>query len=446
MAHRTWDFTLDGETHRVELWHGPWRGNRRIVLDGRQVLALSLRMFDAGSSHRLDVPGHVVEVRIVTNGYVYRYLLVVDGIPYFANEDAARPGKLLLSSTDQQLQWVALGQALGLTYLPMSGARLEWNHRLLGWWRGYFLVVQYTHARETYQPRVLVLLRYTQPFDVAVLRSQLTSDPDLVGLWAGNSKAQPSIEGDYLTFSVPHFSRKVTAAQVAESILKTLNGVVRYVQPLKPGQCDADNCHTPSSEPRQWVLINHYPVRLCASCEAGLGRIGEQNLQAYRASPPRLGLGVLVGLGTAAVGGVLLAVLTVALKAVAAVFGGAVFALVVRVMNKVGTKLSRLSLVVAAGIAMLGVFLAAYLVMLWYSLSAAPGPLSPDLLWRAMRLAWEAMWSHPSLLYLMLFFNVLGIGLYLISSWLDLRGKLATRFRPIIEPTGFAVAPDPVWR
>jgi hypothetical protein len=80
MAAKRWDFR-DEDLHRyaVELEHQVLSGDRRIVVNGREVFRGG-KFFDTGSEHAFDFDGHTGRLRIGSNGFGYTYNLTVDGL------------------------------------------------------------------------------------------------------------------------------------------------------------------------------------------------------------------------------------------------------------------------------------------------------------------------------------------------------------------------------
>ena len=80
MAAKRWDFRdEDLRRYSVELEHAVLSGDRRIIVNGREVFRGG-KFFDTGSEHPFDVEGHSARLRIGSNGFGYTYSLVVDGL------------------------------------------------------------------------------------------------------------------------------------------------------------------------------------------------------------------------------------------------------------------------------------------------------------------------------------------------------------------------------
>ncbi len=80
MATKRWDFRdEDLRRYSVELEHAVLSGDRRIIVNGREVFRGG-KFFDTGSEHTFDIEGHTARLRIGSNGFGYTYHLVVDGL------------------------------------------------------------------------------------------------------------------------------------------------------------------------------------------------------------------------------------------------------------------------------------------------------------------------------------------------------------------------------
>jgi len=80
MAAKRWDFRdEDLRRYSVELEHSVLSGDRRIIVNGREVFRGG-KFFDTGSEHPFDVDGHSARLRIGSNGFGYTYHLTVDGL------------------------------------------------------------------------------------------------------------------------------------------------------------------------------------------------------------------------------------------------------------------------------------------------------------------------------------------------------------------------------
>src|SRR5881398_2754479 len=80
MATKRWDFRdEDLRRYSVEIEHRVLSGDRRIIVNGREVFHGG-KFFDTAGDHAFDIDGHSARVRIGSNGFGYTYNLVVDGL------------------------------------------------------------------------------------------------------------------------------------------------------------------------------------------------------------------------------------------------------------------------------------------------------------------------------------------------------------------------------
>jgi len=71
-VHITWDVPLQGTVHVIELHHGTFWGNRKVLIDG-EVRIRGRKFLDSGDTYRFREFDSLIEVRIVarTTGFVY---------------------------------------------------------------------------------------------------------------------------------------------------------------------------------------------------------------------------------------------------------------------------------------------------------------------------------------------------------------------------------------
>lgn len=80
MTTKRWDFRdEDLRRYSVEIEHAVLTGDRRIIVNGREVFHGG-KFFDTGGEHSFDVDGHSARLRIGTTGFAYNYHLFVDGL------------------------------------------------------------------------------------------------------------------------------------------------------------------------------------------------------------------------------------------------------------------------------------------------------------------------------------------------------------------------------
>jgi hypothetical protein len=80
MTTKRWDFRdEDLRRYSVEIEHAVLTGDRRIIVNGREVFHGG-KFFDTGGGHVFDLEGHSAQLRIGSTGFAYNYTLVVDGL------------------------------------------------------------------------------------------------------------------------------------------------------------------------------------------------------------------------------------------------------------------------------------------------------------------------------------------------------------------------------
>jgi FAIM1 (Fas apoptotic inhibitory molecule) protein len=80
MTTKRWDFRdEDLRRYSVEVEHAVLTGDRRIMVNGREVFHGG-KFFDTGGEHAFDLEGHSARLRIGSTGFAYNYTLVVDGL------------------------------------------------------------------------------------------------------------------------------------------------------------------------------------------------------------------------------------------------------------------------------------------------------------------------------------------------------------------------------
>ena len=80
MTTKRWDFRdEDLRRYSVEIEHAVLTGDRRIIVNGREVFHGG-KFFDTGGGHVFDLEGHSARLNIGSTGFAYNYTLVVDGL------------------------------------------------------------------------------------------------------------------------------------------------------------------------------------------------------------------------------------------------------------------------------------------------------------------------------------------------------------------------------
>jgi hypothetical protein len=80
MTTKRWDFRdEDMRSYSVEVEHAVLSGDRRILVNGREVFRGG-KFSDTGGAHAFDVDGHSARLHIGSNGFTYAYHLIVGGL------------------------------------------------------------------------------------------------------------------------------------------------------------------------------------------------------------------------------------------------------------------------------------------------------------------------------------------------------------------------------
>jgi hypothetical protein len=80
MTTKRWDFQdEDMRRYSVEVEHAVLSGDRRIIVNGREVFRGG-KFSDTGGAHTFDLDGHSARLHIGSNGFTYAYHLIVGGL------------------------------------------------------------------------------------------------------------------------------------------------------------------------------------------------------------------------------------------------------------------------------------------------------------------------------------------------------------------------------
>ena len=122
MAHRRWEFDLDGGRHVVEFEHGYFTGKRKITVDGNATTERGRPFMDHSGQYPIRLEGHGAAIWISTNGFTYSYDLVVDGRSITTGRTAPRQPRPPLGGP---LQMQLLGVLAGIVAVPLTF--FAWN-------------------------------------------------------------------------------------------------------------------------------------------------------------------------------------------------------------------------------------------------------------------------------------------------------------------------------
>ena len=436
MPKRTWEIVLDGQSHFVQLNHGTFTSKHEVYLDG-QLVAHSRHVMDVGSQHAFAIGQHQCEVHVVSNGFQYRYLLFVDNVPHLAREDSRKErerDKLTQRGIDAYQYWRDLGRLLGLKYAPNPESTDPLRQRLLGEHKGHLVLAQLSAEKERYSAGVGVLMRYRAMDDVPALRREIMTDPVIDRLLGKEKTWRCTIESNVAHCVFPYRPLKVAAEQVASQVSEWIEAISHCTRPAQLDHCESDNCPDRNA-PVQIVLVNGFPMLLCAQCVTKIPSWGEELQQAYHVAPGGLAKGFVGGMGVALLGAIVWAAVAVGFNAIAAVISAVVFIGSVKLMDRVGVKRSGWSLVLAAILTVLSAVLGVYLTLAWDAASELPQGVMLSNLSGVLTAAWQAL-GHTRLLWQAVGFSLLGgIPLWLWMWW-EQRRHYSRMFRPEVEVIG----------
>ncbi len=430
MADYTWSFKLDGMQHTVRLKHGYWTGKVQIWADEKLIENSRRWNLIPLPRHPFQLNGHDCAAMITTNGFqYYHYRLFVDNLPVPSNADLARAkDKQQWAASVDDFKWQDLGRELGLQYWVDLEALYAYRHRLIGTIDGYLCVLHVSfNPQKRIQSVINVTVHHERVANARDLTAKLQADSELQQL-LNTSKTIPRhlVESDerFTRVNLPFKPNKTPIATIAEQVRTVVRILARYAKPTPDDLCD--QCG--QFKPLQIAILNGLPVRVCASDLEKLGHVGEANKQQYIHAPSRLGRGVLVGVGVTLLGSLVWALALTFLDTVASVLSAVAFVGIVKAMDKVGTKRTNWSLLIAAVLAMGGVVLGTYLGLVGYFVWHNHTHLTPLVLWRIAQLLYGSRLLNTSLVY-----GALGVVGYLLATWWEQRHALAKVFHPKIE-------------
>lgn len=430
MTKRTWLVNLDDRSYRVQITHGYWSGRRKVLVDD-VLVSEGWNINASGISHSFTLGEHNCDLLIATNGFVYRYILLIDNTPHLAIEDKPTD-RIIQAAINEHVYWQSIAQLTGLKYVAAPKARGSWKHRLIGAINGYVLAIQFGQLRQSYKPIVATLIRYMPVANLENLKNQLVND--LVALFGKLSRTDHEITESHLWAAIPYNPKKESSEVMARKILDLVSAVSQYTRPVREDICDSRTCKRKVGVPLKVVFLNEFPLLLCEDCINEISNWGRQAKDGYKRAPAGLFKGVVAGVGVTLLGGIIWAIVAVLLNSVAAVLGGGMFVSIVKTMDRIGTKRTSLSILIAAMLAVCGVVLGVYLAILWLVLrESAISALTVASILFELKVAWELMWANPKLLNLSLAFGSFGIILYLITMWMDQNSHFSRLFRPQAE-------------
>ena len=327
--------------------------------------------------------------------------------------------------------WEQLSSILGIDYLPHPDAKGSWQHRLIGYIKGFLVVVKYSQLPQVNFPVYGVLVRFSPLADPKRIEQALLENPEITEI-RGKLKAYPSafeIQENYAWIAIRYNYKKDSASEIAEKIFKFINLLSTNVCRLPTEICESKDCKSRPNYQTSLVFVNEFPQFLCNTCIAEIPKKGEKAQEEFQNAPTSLLQGIAGGLVTVLIGGIIWALVAVFLKRITAILAALMFAGVINVMDKVGTKRTIWSVLSAAFLSVGGVIFGSYLTIIFYNIKEYSAEVSMGLFVRA----WQHLWSNPGVLFLPLFFYALGVLPYLWIVWSNTGRYLSMAFNPKVE-------------
>lgn len=267
MAKRIWEINLEGKTHVVQIKHGYWSGKREIMVDGK--LVVKGRGINAsGVSHIFNIDEYNCELHIATNGFVYRYILFVDGTPYIAQNDSPKD-TIIQAAIKDGVYWRTISKFTGLRYIPVPQARGIWRHRLVGSINGYMLGIRLGQLDQRPILAASVVVRFASVLNPDELKLQLSHDSALSSLTTP-SENRFSVTESQIWIGLPYEPQKETAELFAKRLKDLVNTLSKFVSPLRNDVCDSHTCKRKWEQPLFGHICKRNPVvtlpRMCQRC------------------------------------------------------------------------------------------------------------------------------------------------------------------------------------
>ncbi len=431
MADRSWEVNIEGDTHTVHLRHGHYLGKREIWLDGQRIFE-GRQLVDRGSQHQFLIGSSSCELGITTNGITFDYYLLLDGLPVETPGSASsKKSRATKTSLSEVAHWQNLADISHLNYVVIPNVQGFMRHRLIGFIDNYLVIVRLGVIPSTGQVMISILVRFAPLINSDVIKPQLKTE--LIDKEITDKKHIINqfldIQRDFALILLPYQQKKETPESMSSKINLFIKSLSKYASPLRDELCEGIDCKLRIGQDLRLVFINDYPFQLCDKCIENIAKLAEKDKEEYQKAPLRLGRGVLVGILAALIGGVLWAAVAVFLNSVAAAMAALILVLVVKGMDKVGTKRTIWSILVAGLLGLIGVVFGVYLSVVFYILKNYQGQLPLEIL----QIAWRFLWEDRRILNLSLIFGMLGILPYLWAVWSAQKQQFSRVFKPEVE-------------
>jgi hypothetical protein len=435
MTTRSWDIPLEGQPHTVVLRYR-FR-TRQVLVDG--VVAASRTSFNPIGSLMFAIYGHPAEVLIGTSGFVYRYLLFVDGEAYIAREDNPVSG-WIGPMVDARNFWPDLARLTGLTFVPDPKATGVGWHRLAGVLQGYPVLLRPMASQSAYLRQLDMTIRFAPVPDLGRLKSQIRRDTRLKVLLRDPLGETSELTGNLYRIRLSRGLEPEPAIVAARRVREVVTLLERYVSPPPLDACEWPTGAHDTSQPPKQALVNDVPYFLCPACLDNLPQRTDAVVQAFRQTPPGRLKALLAGCGATVVAAFVLAVLFISVDRISYFIflaGMNIFGLNVRLLDYIRGKRLLSSMLFSIVLAAAGVWLCLYLASLWYVLrySGHPGD-TLAILQLAARTMWPTAPTQARVFQVTMILAGLSGGAIVFSRWLEQFRQLRRMLRPRVEVIG----------
>lgn len=429
LVHRVWNFKLDGVDHQVILRQkvfSPYEilHNGEVVYRGKQLLPVY------GIYHAFWIDGVQADVWMIPGILFEEHYLRVDGTFIFPENARNKTiSKKLTKNLEDQSDWEAIANTLGLEYSPHAKSEYAFRHRMVGYFSKFPVIagVGSKPMGNVTMPGYFVSIQH-YPLDDEKIERIKKSD-SLMQFFKNVKTHQANLEitPSFTSIFVP-FQGKINEMGKSTTIQDFLAMITPLMYPPHE-KCQGVNCKNPFSETLNFVLVNDSPWLMCADCIANIPDVQKKMEEEYKQAPHNLGRGFLYGTGAAVLGAILWALVMIFLDRIAAIFAIAIFLMVMWAMDKAETKRTFFSMLAAGVISIFGVILGAYLGVVGYLLKEREIVISFEELYNLF--VW--LIKDGELLRESLLFAMLGIVPYIFLALYTQRQQLRTIFSPTVE-------------
>jgi len=428
MTKLTWEVNINQEPHTIQLDHGYFTGKRKIQIDGQEIVN-ERKFVDYGSQHQFSIDGSSFDLVITTNGLTYEYYLLQDGIPITAQEKRGRKNKPELSYIAELEYWKKLAEISGLSYVPFPNVSGWARHRLLGHIHGYLTVVRYMYTNNG-GIGISVLVRFASLSNPNQAQIQAKSELKK-SIVSSNAYVDRSldIQTNFGFIMLPYNFKKDTPEGLFSKIELFVKVISNYAHPLSSDRCEGAECRFRFGDKLRLAFTNGFPEFLCEDCAERIPQVLHKRIEEHKLKPNKLMEGIIAGLIVMVSGGIIWGLVAVFLDRIMAVLAAGMFILILKAMDKVGTKRTRTSLFAASILGMLGVTLGTYLSLVFFIIKTYPDHVSIEMLY----VAWQSMWDDKSMLYTSFIFGLLGILPYLWLVRSSQKRQQSLMNNPVVE-------------